>query len=264
MAFKLTLGQYYRADSPIHRLDPRTKLVCSLVLIVASFLIRTPLQLCFASAGVLALLVASTVPAARVLDSVRPIVMLMLVLSIFNLLWTQTGTQLIALGPVRITTDGVWAAVLYTMRLVIAMLIGALLLLTTTPTRLTDALDALFAPLSAIGLPGHEIAMVIALTLRFVPTMAEEVSQITDAQTARGGGVAEGSAAKRILSIGPILIALFAAALRHAQNLSRALDARCYEGGASRTHFRPLAFAFRDAIAASVTCGAVVILILLG
>ncbi|MBQ6395324.1 MAG: energy-coupling factor transporter transmembrane protein EcfT [Atopobiaceae bacterium] len=264
MALKLTLGQYWRADSPIHRLDPRAKLLCSLVLIIVSFIIRTPLQLAFAVIGIVALLVASKVPASKVMDSVKPIVMLMLVLSIFNLLWTQTGTQLIALGPLRITIDGVWAAIVYTARVVIAMLVGALVLLTTTPTRLTDALDALFAPFSAIGLPGHEIAMVIALTLRFVPTMAEETAQITDAQTARGGGVAEGSAAKRIRSIGPILIALFAAALRHAQNLSRALDARCYEGGASRSHFHPLAFAPRDAVACAITCVSVIILVLLG
>lgn len=261
MALKMQLGQYYHAQSPIHALDPRTKICCGFALVVAAFLIRTPVQLLVACLGIAALVFASRIPAKQVLHSMRPMLMLLVVLGLFNLFWTQTGTQIFALGPLRITWDGFWAAILYTGRMVVAILVGALILLTTTPTQLTDGLDALFAPLARLGLPAHEIAMVVALTLRFVPIMVEETSQIIDAQTARGGGIAEGSMTKRVRSIGPILVALFAGAMRHANNLSRALDARCYEGGAGRTHWHPLALQPRDFAAIGITVAILVALL---
>lgn len=264
MSFKITLGRYYPVDSPIHRLDPRAKILCGLAIMISVFFIHTPLQLAFGWVVALALIVASRVPTTKVLSSLKPILLMLMLLSVCNLLLVTTGEVLVAFGPLRITTDGLWAAVNYSLRLVIAVIAATLILLTTTPTQLTDAFDALLAPLSRIGLPGHEIAMVFSLMLRFIPTIADEASAILDAQTARGGGLAEGSLAQRVRAVVPVIVALLASSLRHANGLSRALDARCYEGGAARSHWHPLALHARDGVAAALTCAYVVALLLLG
>ncbi len=263
MAFKITLGRYMPADSPIHRLDPRTKILCGLAIMISVFFIRTPLQLAFGWLVALALVLASRIPVRKVLVSLRPIILMLIVLSVFNLLLVTTGDVLVTWGPLRITTDGVWAAVNYSLRLVVAVIAATLILLTTTPTQLTDAFDALLAPLSRIGLPGHEIAMVFSLMLRFIPTIADEAGAILDAQTARGGALAEGSLVRRVRSMVPVIVALLASSLRHADNLSRALDARCYEGGAARSHWHPLQLHVRDGVATLLTVAYVVTLLCL-
>ena len=263
MAVRLTIGQYYDADSPVHRLDPRAKVVGALSMMVAVFFIHTPLQLAFGFVVVTALLVLSRVPVRQTLSSVRPMLFVLLLLSVFNLLVVNTGDTLLTLGPVHITTDGVRYALLYSLRLVIGVLAGACLLLTTTPAQLTDACDAMLAPLSSVGLPGHELAMVFSLMLRFIPTLADEARAVMDAQTARGGALGEGSPAKRIRAIVPVLVSLLASSLRHANDLSRALDARCYEGGAARSHWHPLHMVASDWLALAVTAGYVIALVVL-
>ena len=264
MAFRIKLGRYVPADSPIHKLDPRIKIVCGLAFMVSVFFIQTPVQLVFGWLCALGLVLASRIPVGKMLDSIRPIIAVLLVLSVFNLLLVTTGDVLLAVGPIRITTDGLWAAVNYSLRLVVAIIAASLILLTTTPTQLTDAFDALLAPLSRIGLPGHEIAMVFSLMLRFIPTIADEASAIVDAQTARGGALAEGSLPKRIRAVVPIIVALLASSLRHANGLSRALDARCYEGGSGRSHWLPLRLQARDAVAVVLTCAYIAALLALG
>ena len=264
MAFRITLGRYVPANSVLHRLDPRTKIICGVALMVSVFFIHTPLQLAFAWVVGLTLIALSRIPAGKVLASLRPLIVVLLVLGIFNLLLVREGATLVAAGPLLVTTGGLWAAVNYSLRLVVAVIVATLILLTTTPTQLTDAFDALLAPLARVGLPAHEIAMVFSLMLRFIPTIADEASAIMDAQTARGGALAEGSPWKRIRAVVPIIVALLASSLRHANGLSRALDARCYEGGAARSHWHPLQLAARDGWAALLTCAYVAALLLLG
>ena len=264
MALKLSLGQYYPANSPIHRLDPRVKLVCALVAMVSVFFILTPAQLVFGWVCALAALLVSRVPARKVLQSLRPIIVIVLVLGLLNLVMVTTGDTLAQLGPVRVTTGGVRAAFLYSLRLPIAVLARALVLLPTTPTPPTDAFDSLLSPLARLGLPAHEIAMVFSLMLRFVPTLADETQAILDAQTSRGGALAEGSLSHRIRSIVPVGVALLASSRRHADGLSRALDARCYEGGAARSHWHPLKLVPADALGAVATAAYLAILLLLG
>ena len=264
MAFRISLGRYVAADSALHRLDPRTKIVCGIALMVSVFFIHTPLQLVYGWMCALALVLLSRIPLGKVLSSLRPIIAVLLALSVFNLLLVTTGEPLFVAGPVRITTDGLWAAVNYSMRLVVAVIAATLILLTTTPTQLTDAFDALLAPLSRIGLPGHEIAMVFSLMLRFIPTIADEASAIVDAQTARGGALADGTLIQRIRAVVPVIVSLLASSLRHANGLSRALDARCYEGGAARSHWHPLKLHARDGVAVAITVAYVVVLISLG
>ena len=227
------------------------------------FFIHTPAQLIFGLCAALALVASSRVPTGKVLESVRPVFAVLAVLSLINLLVVQSGDVLVSAGPLRITTDGRWTAICYSLRLMIAVITAALILLTTTPTQQSDAFDALLAPLGRIGLPAHELAMVFSLMLRFIPTIADEASAIVDAQKARGGAFADASLTKRIRAVVPVVVALLASSLRHANGLSRALDARCYEGGASRTHWHPLSFHGRDALAAIITCAYVAALVAL-
>ena len=264
MALRIEIGQYFAADSPVHRLDARAKLLCALAALVAVFCISNAPQLIAGAAFALAVLAAARVPGGRVLASLRPLVVFLAALSLFNLVFVQTGAPLLSLGPLHVTTGGAWAAVLYTARFAIALVLGSLVLLTTTPTQLSDALDSLLSPLSRLGLPGHEIAMVFSLMLRFVPTLADEASAIMDAQALRGGAFDEGGPVRRVRSIVPVVVALLASGLRHADGLARALDARCYEGGAGRTHYHDQRLTRRDLIAATLTAAFVLTLILLG
>ncbi|MBR3312584.1 MAG: energy-coupling factor transporter transmembrane protein EcfT [Atopobiaceae bacterium] len=263
MAVKITLGQYIATDSPIHRLDPRTKVCVALIAMVSVFFIHTPAQLILGFAFVLAAVALARIPAHRVLESIAPIIAIIVLLSLFNLFLTNTGTALATFGPLRITDDGVRAAVLYSLRLVIGVLAGMLLLLTTTPSQLTDAFDALLAPLAHLGLHAHELAMVFSLMLRFIPTLANEASTLADAQTARGGALGEGSPAKRIRAIVPLVVALLASSLHHANDLSRALDARCYEGGAERSHWHPLRMRGADWATLTLTAAYITALVIL-
>ncbi|WP_346679279.1 energy-coupling factor transporter transmembrane component T family protein [Enorma massiliensis] len=260
MALRISIGQYYAASSPVHRLDARVKLVCTLVTLVAIFCVSSLPQLVLAAAFVAGVLAAARVPAGRVLASVRPLMVFLAVLSLFNLFFVRTGDVVAALGPLSVTEGGLRAAALYTARFALALVTGSLIMLTTTPTQLADAFDRMLSPLSRLGLPGHEIAMVFSLMMRFVPTLADEASAIIDAQSLRGGAFDEGGPIRRVRSIVPVVVALLASGLRHADGLSRALDARCYEGGAGRTHFHEQRVGAREAVALALTLGLVVLL----
>lgn len=260
MAFKLEIGQYYEAASPIHALDARVKLCCFLAAMIAMFCAATPAQLVVCAAFSVAVTAASRVPLAQVLRQVRPLVFFLAVISLFNLFFVRTGNVVFAAGPVSITSGGAWAAVLYTARFACALVVGSLILLTTTPTQLSDAFDSLLSPLARLGLPAHELAMVFSLMLRFIPTLASETSSIIDAQSMRGGGLNEGSVAWRVRAIVPVVVALLASGLRHADGLSRALDARCYEGGATRTHLHEQRVGARDAVAICLTLAFITLL----
>lgn len=264
MALRITIGQYYEASSPVHALDARVKLWCVLAVLVAIFCASTLAQLALAVAFVAALLAAARVPMGRTIASVRPLMVFLAVLSLFNLFFVRSGDVVFSLGPLSVTSGGVSAAVLYTARFALALVTGSLVMLTTTPTQLADAFDRMLSPLSRIGLPGHEIAMVFSLMMRFVPTLADETSAIIDAQSLRGGAFDEGGPIRRVRSIVPVVVALLASGLRHAEGLSRALDARCYEGGEGRTHLHEPHLGARELVACALTAAFVVLLALLG
>lgn len=247
------LGRYLPGSSLIHTLDARVKLISFVALIFTTPAISTPAQLLWALAGLAGLVTLSRVGAKAVVTCLKPLAPFAAIVALFNLFVVQSGDCLLTLGPSAeplfvITSGGLWAAVLYTLRLLIAVSLGALLLLTTTPTALTDAFEALLTPLARIGLPAHEIAMVLSLALRFVPILADETQSVIDAQAARGGSIEDGTLTERIHALGAVLVAVFAGAMRHAQNLSRALDARCYEGGTGRTHYREMRITRADIV----------------
>lgn len=263
MALRISMGQYLPGTSAVHRLDPRAKTIAALATMVSVFFITSPQGLALGFAFALAVTALAHVPAGKLVESIRPLLAVLGLIAAIDLLVIREGTVLAALGPIAITTGGVRVAVLYSLRLVVAVVAGALLLLTTTPMQLTDAFDSFLAPLSRIGLPGHELAMVFSLMLRFIPTLADEAQSIVDAQTSRGGAMAEGSVARRIRSVVPVLVALLASSMRHANGLSRALDARCYEGGAARTHWHPMRMRAADWAALAVTCAYITGVVLL-
>ncbi|WP_455136718.1 energy-coupling factor transporter transmembrane component T family protein [Thermophilibacter sp.] len=263
MALRIEIGQYYAADSPVHALDARVKLCCALASLVAVFCVSNLPQLAVGAVFTALVLGLSRVPAGRVIASVRPLLVFLAVLSLFNLIFVRSGDALASLGPLTVTVGGVRAAVTYTARFALALVLGSLILLTTTPTQLADALDRLLAPLSRVGLPGHEIAMVFSLMLRFVPTLADEASAIVDAQALRGGAFDEGGPVRRVRSLVPVVVALLASGLRHADGLARALDARCYEGGVGRTHLHEPRLGRREAVAVAATAALLAALVLL-
>lgn len=227
--------------SLLARLDPRAKMVTFLLAMFTAFAISTPAQLILALVVTVGLFAAARAPLRSILNSVKGFLALMLLLALFNLLVTQTGRRLAAWGPFVLTTGGIWVAVLYACRFMLIIFLGALLVETTTPTQMTDACESLLSPLSKLGIHTNEIALVLSLALRFIPTLGREVQAIVEAQAARGGSIESGSLSQRLHAAIAITVPVFAGALRHADNLSRALDARCYEGSRQeRTHYRLL------------------------
>ena len=230
-----------KPPSLLARLDPRAKLVTFLLAMFTAFAISTPAQLVLALVVTVGLFAAARAPLRSIMNSVKGFLVLMLLLALFNLLVTQTGRRLAAWGPFVLTTGGIWVAVLYACRFMLIIFLGALLVETTTPTQMTDACESLLSPLSRIGIHTNEIALVLSLALRFIPTLGREVQAIVEAQAARGGSIESGSLSQRLHAAIAITVPVFAGALRHADNLSRALDARCYEGSRQeRTHYRLL------------------------
>ena len=227
--------------SLLARLDPRAKLVTFLLAMFTAFAISTPAQLVLALVVTVGLFAAARAPLRSILNSVKGFLVLMLLLALFNLMVTQTGRRLAAWGPFVLTAGGIWVAVLYACRFMLIIFLGALLVETTTPTQMTDACESLLSPLSKLGIHTNEIALVLSLALRFIPTLGREVQAIVEAQAARGGSIESGSLSQRLHAAIAITVPVFAGALRHADNLSRALDARCYEGSRQqRTHYRLL------------------------
>ena len=230
-----------KPPSLLARLDPRAKLVTFLLAMFTAFAISTPTQLILALVVTVGLFSAARAPLRSIMNSVKGFLILMLLLALFNLLVTQTGRRLAAWGPFVLTTGGIWVAVLYACRFMLIIFLGALLVETTTPTQMTDACESLLSPLSRLGIHTNEIALVLSLALRFIPTLGREVQAIVEAQAARGGSIESGSLSQRLHAAIAITVPVFAGALRHADNLSRALDARCYEGSRQeRTDYRLL------------------------
>lgn len=245
MALRASIGQYYSANSAIHRLDPRAKLVATVAFMASCFFVHSLAGLAIAGVAVGSCVAPANVPAGRLLSQIKPIALFLFITSFINLFFVQTGQELVGFGPIRIFSGGVEAAILYTVRFFLLLIAGSLLMLTTTPTALTDGAAKLLAPLERLGVPVSQGALVLSIALRFVPTLAQEADNIVAAQTARGADLENKGALAYARACVPLVVPLFASALRHADNLGRALDARCYTGDASRTHYHEMRFSPR-------------------
>ena len=259
----ITLGQYYPADSVVHRLDPRVKIILLIALIVAIFLAQNLL----AFVPVIAFLIIATklskVPVKMMLKGLKPLRFILILTFILNLFFLQGETPLLDLGFAVIKKESLITAIHYSLRLVLLVLASSLLTLTTPPITLTDGLERLLSPLRAIHFPAHEMAMMMSIALRFIPTLLEEADKIMKAQTARGADFESGNLIARAKAMVPLLVSLFVSAFRRAGDLAMAMEARCYHGGEGRTRLRVLKCQKRDYIACALMAALIVIVILI-
>ena len=244
----ITLGQYYRADSVIHRLDPRVKIVATFVFIISLFLVKNFIGYLVAGLFLCLCIKLSTVPPKFIFRGMKAIFFLLLITMVFNLFLTP-GEALITFWKIKITKEGIKLALMMGIRLVFLITGSSLMTLTTTPNNLTDGLEDLLKPLKKIRVPVHEISMMMSIALRFIPILMEETDKIMKAQMARCADFESGSLINRARSLVPILVPLFISAFRRANDLAMAMEARCYRGGEGRSKMKPLIYKKRDVIA---------------
>lgn len=242
----ITLGQYYNADSKIHALDPRTKLLLTLAYLVLIFLINKLWVFLLAALFVFALIRLSKVPFKLFLKSWKPMRFLLIFMFVLNLFVIKGGETLFKWWIFELTTNGIKQAVFIVARLLLLVSGTTLMTFTTTPISLTDGLENLLAPLKKIKFPAHELAMMMTIALRFIPTLLEEADKIMKAQLSRGADLESGNILKRAKAMVPILIPLFVSAFRRADELAMAMESRCYHGGEGRTKMRIIKFEKRD------------------
>lgn len=242
----ITIGQYYPSESMVHRLDPRTKIVCTLLYLISLFLFKNLLGYLVATVFLFAVIRVSKVPVKFIVKGLKPIVMLLMITVVFNLFLTGTGTILLRFGFLKVTDEGLRTAVFMAVRLIYLIMGASLMTLTTTPNSLTDGIERLLMPLRHIKVPVHEIAMMMSIALRFIPILLEETDKIMKAQVARGADFESGNIIQRAKSMIPILVPLFVSAFRRANDLAMAMEARCYRGGEGRTKMNPLVYHAND------------------
>ncbi len=250
----LTIGQYVPRASPVHRLDPRTKVLATTALLVVVFLARD-----FAALGLFALflvvcLLLAQIPVEFVLRGLRPIWFLLVLTLLLQVFFgaASEGTALWRLGPLVATREGLMQGLFVTARLVLLVVATSLLTFTTSPVELADGMERLLRPFRRVGVPAHELAMMMTIALRFIPTLVEETEKIMKAQMARGADLDTGGLLRRARALVPILVPLFVSAFRRADELALAMEARCYRGGEGRTRMKQLRFRGPDAFAAAV------------
>ncbi len=245
----ITIGQYYPADSVIHKLDPRVKLFATLLYIVALFCFKGILGLAVITVALVSVIKLSKVPFKFMVKGLKAIVILLLITSIFNLLFTPGDVVFWKWGSLQITDKGLTNSILMAIRLIYLILGTSIMTLTTTPNQLTDGLEKSLAPLNKIHVPVHAIAMMMSIALRFIPILIEETDKIMKAQMARGADFESGNLIQKAKSMVPLLVPLFVSAFRRAEDLAMAMEARCYNGGEGRTKMKPLVYSNADRVA---------------
>ena len=247
----ISFGQYYPVSSPVHRLDPRNKLILVILYIVALFFIRTFTGFGIMALTLLVMILFSRVPIGKVLKSVRAVIFLVLFTMLLTFLFYKgEASDLIAEWWIfHLYWQGLISAAKLSLRLILLVMGPALLTLTTTPVELTDGLESLLKPLALIKLPIHELAIIMSIALRLIPTLIEETDKIINAQKARGADFESGNLFKRAKALIPVLIPLFVSSFRRADELADAMDSRCYRGAKGRTRMKVLRFRLSDLVA---------------
>ena len=242
----ITLGQYFPGQSIIHRLDPRTKLVMLVVYIVALFLAKSWVSYALMLVFLVSVIKISTIPVKSIVRGMKPLVMILIFTGVLNLFFTQEGKVLVSVFGLTITTGGAQRAIFMVARILMLITGTFLLTYTTSPISLTDGLESLLGPLKKIRVPVHELAMMMCIALRFIPTLIEETDKIISAQKARGADFESGNLIRRVKALVPILVPLFISAFRRADELATAMECRCYQGGDGRTKMKLLRYKLRD------------------
>ncbi|NBH73320.1 energy-coupling factor transporter transmembrane protein EcfT [Clostridiaceae bacterium] len=247
MIREITLGQYYPVDSVLHRLDPRTKLFGTMVFIVSLFLADSLAAYGVATVFLVLVIRLSKVPFSFMVRGLKAILFLLLISVSFNLFLTP-GTEIFRVGFLKLTWEGLRLAGFMALRLIYLVIGSSVMTLTTTPNELTDGLEKSMGFLNRVGVPVHEISMMMSIALRFIPILVEETDKIMKAQMARGADFESGNLVQKAKSMVPLLVPLFISAFRRATDLAMAMEARCYHGGAGRSKMKPLHYARRDYI----------------
>lgn len=260
----ITIGQYYPSGSKLHSLDPRVKIVCTLLYLISLFLFDNIWGYLVATVFLVFVIRISKVPFKFIVRGLRPVIMLLMITVLFNLFLTRTGNILVTFWVFQITDYGLKTALLMAIRLIYLILGSSLMTFTTTPNALTDGIESLLGPFQKIKLPVHEIAMMMSIALRFIPILLEETDKIMKAQIARGADLESGNIIQKAKAMIPILVPLFVSAFRRANDLAMAMEARCYRGGDGRTKMKPLVYHKRDYVAYAITILYVVIAVLIG
>lgn len=250
----ILIGQYYPGDSLIHRLDPRTKIIFTFALVAGLFIATTFTGFLVVGVFVLLSVFTARVPLGLILRSMRPILfLLVLTVSLHALMSGGPDAHVLwTIGPVNITKEGLTTGAFMGLRLGLLIIASSLLTLTTSPIQLTDGMEHLLQPARRIGVPAHELAMMMTIALRFIPTLMEEADKIMKAQLARGADLRSGGLLSRARALIPILVPLFISAFRRADELALAMEARCYRGGEGRTRYQQLKYGRLDLYAAAI------------
>lgn len=241
----ITIGQYFPGDTIVHKLDPRIKILTILFFIIALFMIKDFYPYILIVGFILLVVKIAKIPLKIVLNGLKPVLLIITITFIINILFTK-GEVIYEIGPLVISKEGLKQAIFMAFRLIFLILGSSLLTLTTSPISLTDGIEKLLNPFRKIGLPAHELAMMMTIALRFIPTLLEETDKIMKAQMARGADFESGNIIKRAKNLVPLLVPLFINSFRRAEELAFAMEARCYRGGDQRTRLNELKLKLQD------------------
>ncbi len=248
-----SLGQFYPVASVVHELDPRAKIAATAMLVAGLFLVDSTRGLLFVAAALVALVAASHIPARTFLRLLRPVLFLVVLTVLFQVLFSREGGMLFEWSIFEIHSGGLRLGFFLALRILLLVSVAGLLTATTAPVALADGIEDLLSPLKWVRFPAHEVAMMMTIALRFIPTLGEEAEKITRAQAARGADFSEGGPLRRARALVPVLVPLTVGAFRRADELAEAMESRGYRGGEGRTRYRELRFRTRDAIALGIT-----------
>ena len=264
MMKNITMGQYYPVDSWVHRLDPRTKILLTIAMIVAVFLVKSMVGYALILGFMYLVSKLSNIPFKMLVKGVKPLRFILILTFILNLFFNTGTTMLVEWGFVKISYEGLSTAIHYSLRLLFLVLGTSLMTLTTSPIALSDGIEMLLSPLKVIKFPAHELAMMMSIALRFIPTLMEEADKIMKAQMARGADFESGNLLARAKAMVPLLVPLFVSAFRRAGDLAMAMESRCYHGGENRTRLRVLKITKNDYLAAAGMAVLIVLILVEG
>lgn len=245
MLTDITLGQYYPGDSYLHRMDPRAKILCTMIFIIAIFLANNLFSYVLVAAFTFLTIAKSGVPAKLIWKAIKPLWIILVFTMAIHML-TTPGNEFFTWKFIHISQEGITNGLIMTLRLVFLIAFSSLLTYTTSPIVLTDGIEALLMPFRRFGVPAHELAMMMTIALRFIPTLLEETDRIMKAQSSRGADFVNGNLWQRAKNMVPLLVPLFISAFRRADDLATAMEARCYRGGEGRTKMHQLKYTWRD------------------
>lgn len=245
MLNNITIGQFFPGNSLLHRMDPRAKIIGTTIFVVAIFLASTPLAYGIVAAFTIGAMLLSRLPLRLMWNAIKPL-WIIIVFTMGIHIFTTPGNSIISYGIINITDNGLAMGLQMAARLVFLILFSSLLTYTTSPIRLTDGIEHLLNPFRRIGVPAHELAMMMTIALRFIPTLLDETDRIMKAQSARGADFVTGSIIQRAKNMVPLLVPLFISAFRRADELAIAMEARCYRGGVNRTRMKELSITWVD------------------